>query len=384
LEKSCLFRSFFLGGFECSSHKLKNGRRLDLIASTQHDTYAEQDYRRLQEIGIRSCRDGIRWHLIEQSPGKFDFSSVLPMVRAARKTGMQVIWDVCHYGWPDHINILEPEFVHRLAALSRAFTSLLAQEQNEPPYLSLVNEISFFAWGGGTQAVINPYLTGSGDQLKRQLVRATIEGIEAVRDVSPGARFVQVDPLIHIITDPSIHNGADVAAAEAHMSAQFDAWDMIAGKLHPELGGHESYLDIIGFNYYVHNQWFYNSQFVERDHPQYRPLQKLIEAAFLRYRRPVFIAETGIEDDLRPSWLSYICDEAVACIRAGIPVEGVCLYPVINHPGWEDDRHCYNGLWDYADERGNRELYEPLAVELRRQTLRIEKIRAETGECVAT
>jgi hypothetical protein len=38
----------------------------------------------------------------------------------------------------------------------------------------------------------------------------------------------------------------------------------------------------------------------------------------------------------------------------------------VNHPGWVDDRHCYNGLWDYADEQGEREIYEPLEAEIRR------------------
>jgi hypothetical protein len=45
-------------------------------------------------------------------------------------------------------------------------------------------------------------------------------------------------------------------------------------------------------------------------------------------------------------------------------VHGICLYPIVNHPGWDDDRHCYNGLWDYPDAHGAREIYEPLAREL--------------------
>ena len=45
---------------------------------------------------------------------------------------------------------------------------------------------------------------------------------------------------------------------------------------------------------------------------------------------------------------------APAEAAAGAPVEGVCLYPVVNHPGWDDDRHCHNGLWDYPDARGER------------------------------
>lgn len=79
------------------------------------------------------------------------------------------------------------------------------------------------------------------------------------------------------------------------------------------------------------------------------------------------MSETGIEDDVRPEWLRYVGREVRAAVRLGVPVEGVCLYPIVNHPGWEDDRHCRNGLWDYADETGNRGAYGPLLGELRHQ-----------------
>jgi hypothetical protein len=48
----------------------------------------------------------------------------------------------------------------------------------------------------------------------------------------------------------------------------------------------------------------------------------------------------------------------------------------VNHPGWEDDRHTYNGLFDYADDWGNREAFEPLANELARQQRFAESIFA--------
>ena len=41
-----------MGGFECSTHKLGEGKRLDLIASTHHDRFARQDYERLVEQGM--------------------------------------------------------------------------------------------------------------------------------------------------------------------------------------------------------------------------------------------------------------------------------------------------------------------------------------------
>ena len=68
--------------------------------------------------------DAIRWHLIERSPGAYDFSSVLSMLDAARRAGVQVIWDLLHYGWPDDIDIFAPEFVERFARLAAAFAEV--------------------------------------------------------------------------------------------------------------------------------------------------------------------------------------------------------------------------------------------------------------------
>ena len=39
-----LFASFFLGGFECSSHRRFDCRHLDLIAGTGHDRLAATDF----------------------------------------------------------------------------------------------------------------------------------------------------------------------------------------------------------------------------------------------------------------------------------------------------------------------------------------------------
>ncbi len=94
----------------------------------------------------------------------------------------------------------------------------------------------------------------------------------------------------------------------------------------------------------------------------------MLQEVYDRYRRPLFVAETGIEDDTRPAWLRYMCKEVFTAMGVGVPVSGVCLYPIVNHPGWDDDRHCYNGLFDYADADGNREPYQPLAEEVARQS----------------
>jgi hypothetical protein len=367
-----VLKSFFGGGFECSTHKRDSGKRLDLIAATKHDQFALSDYCRLQEQGLRVAREGVRWHLVEARPGHYDFSSVLPIVEAAQATETQVIWDLCHFGWPEHLGVFKPEFVESLANFGVAFANWLANEMEGPAHFVPINEISFFSWAGGDDGSMYPFVTGRGFELKAQLVRATIETMKAVRAEHSAARFVQIDPIIHVIPDPK--HPEEREAAENYRLTQFQAWDMLCGRLCPELGGGEDCLDIIGINFYPHNQWYYNLKNfrrirkfrpVPRTNPLYRPFREMLREVRARYERPVFVAETGAEGRLRRGWFRYVCEETKAAILAGTPVQGICLYPIVNHPGWLDDRHCDNGLWDYPNEQGNREIYEPLATELR-------------------
>lgn len=365
LVRDGLLRSFFSGGFECSSHRRhQDGRRLDLIAATAHDRWAEWDYRRLRQQGLACARAGIRWHLIEQAPGQYDFASVLPMLRAAQRAGVQVIWDLCHYGWPDDLDIFTPEFVRRYAGLARAFAEVHAGETDLVPFVAPINEISFFAWAAGEVGYMFPFARGRGQELKQQLVRAAIAGIEAVWSIDARARIVHVDPIIYVIPRHRRYR----VSAENYRRAQYEAWDMLAGRAQPELGGAEKYLDIIGVNYYWNNQWFYpDGQKLLPAHLLYRPLRSLLCEVYERYQRPVFIAETGIEFTGRPAWLRYIGREVRQALKRGAKIEGICWYPIVNYPGWDNDRHCQNGLWDYADEMGDRPIYQPLADELRRQ-----------------
>jgi polysaccharide biosynthesis protein PelF len=369
-----LFRSFFMAGFECSSHRLGSGKRLDMISITRHDEYAHKDFRRMREMGMSAARSGIRWHLIEPRPGHYDFSSIVPMLRAARDFDIQVVWDLLHYGYPDDLDIFSPAFVSRFARMVKAFTRVYSSETDAPAFFCPVNEISFFSWGGGDVGYLNPFAHGRGFELKVQLARAAIEAIEAVWEILPDVRIVHADPVINIIPLPQRPHESE--EAEGHRLAQYQGWDLISGRMWPQIGGNPKYLDILGLNYYSNNQWFNQGPVIQRGDPLYRPFRDLLREVHERYHRPIFIAETGIEDDARPNWLRYVCDETAAAIESGIPIHGLCLYPILNHPGWDDERHCYNGLWDYADDNGTREVCEPLADELLLQQKRMAGVLA--------
>ncbi|MGK9066480.1 glycoside hydrolase family 1 protein [Stutzerimonas chloritidismutans] len=369
MHQPSLFDSFFLGGFECSTHRRSDGRRLDLLVATGHDRWAAHDYGVLQRHGIRSVRDGLRWHLIEQTSGHYDWSSFLPMLQAAHRQGTQVIWDLCHYGWPDDLDIWRPQFVERFARFAAAAAQLVKDETDGVPFYAPVNEISFWSWAGGDEAYFNPMARGRGFELKHQLVRASIAAIEAIRDVEPRARFVQVDPAIHV-TSRNDRPGPRRAAEDFRLS-QFQGWDMLTGELWPGLGGAPQYLDIIGVNYYSDNQWYHeDGQTIPRDSTDYRPFKGILREIAHRYKRPILIAETGAEGDVRGDWLRYVSEQAGLAMQAGVQVEGICLYPVLDYPGWTDDRHCPVGLLGFADDNGNRCVHQGLADELRLQQMR--------------
>jgi beta-glucosidase/6-phospho-beta-glucosidase/beta-galactosidase len=229
-----------------------------------------------------------------------------------------------------------------------------------------VNEISFYSWAAAHIGSFYPAVRRRGSELKRQLVRAGVAGAKAIRSVVPDAMIMFTDPAIHVVSrDPA---PSKQRAAELYRLAQFEAFDMLLGRKCPELGGSEQIMDLIGLNYYFHNQWHHtNRRKLPLGHPLYRPLSDILAEYQDRYHKPLVLAETGIEDDERPIWFRYVCEQTRTALAAGVDIRGICLYPICNHPGWADDRHCHNGLWDYADDQGHREAYQPLADEIRAQ-----------------
>lgn len=372
-----LFQSFLQGGFECSSHRLRSGRRLDMLAASGHDCNATSDYRRLAADGLLTVRDGVRWHLVEQMPGTRDWSSLVPLLRAARLTGKQVIWDLLHYGLPDDVDPWAPAFPKRFAYFARDAAITITSELGGGGLYCPINEISFFAWAGGEVGYFSPFGTRRGFELKCQLARASIMAMEAILEVDPKARFVHAEPVIHIIHD-ALYPQARKAAASERMT-QFQAWDMVSGRIWPQLGGRPELLDIIGVNYYPRNQWIHEGDRIEPNHPSHRPFHAILAETYARYGRPIFVAETGTEDEDRGPWFTAIFSEVAKARQLGIPIEGICLYPILNHPGWDNDRDCRNGL--YERNPTSRELvrYEPLFANIQASSRRV-RSRAFRGD----
>jgi UDP-galactopyranose mutase len=92
----------------------------------------------------------------------------------------------------------------------------------------------------------------------------------------------------------------------------------------------------------------------------------------------MIIGETSHVGVGRAEWIRELTDEVILAVTAGLPLEGICLYPIIDRFEWDNPQHWHNsGLWDFAiepDGTFRRVLNEEYAAELRRSQLRLAAI----------
>jgi hypothetical protein len=84
----------------------------------------------------------------------------------------------------------------------------------------------------------------------------------------------------------------------------------------------------------------------------------------------MILSETSHFGAGRGRWIREVADEVRRAQEMGVPMEGICIYPIIDRPDWDDPNHWHNsGLWDLRagdGDRLERVLCEEYADELRR------------------
>jgi glycosyltransferase involved in cell wall biosynthesis len=345
-----------MGGFEGSDHINSHGTPLHLNHSNGHwlPGALEADYARLAAFGIRTVRESIGWRLSTGSRGQTDLRHVRRIADVAQRHGIQVIWTLHHYGLPEGLCFESENLAEAFADFCNAVARVLSGSADRPTVYQPVNEISFLSWAAGCTHLMHPYAPHSPARaydIKCQLVRTVLRGCDALWATEPQARMLHTDPLIHVAPEAP-EDPALCAEASTVCLAQFQAWDMLRGDVEPGLGGAARYLDILGVNYYHANQWLHPSQ--ERLHwhtadPRRRPLEDLLTEVWERYGRPLVISETGHVGAGRAAWLDDVACAAQRSLARGVPLEGICLYPLIDRPDWEEPARWHrSGLWDLA------------------------------------
>lgn len=353
------FKTFFMGGYECADHINRSGERINLLKETQHDIRVLEDYQSLVQLDIKVVREGICWSAVETGPYEFNFSEVTIRLIAAEQTGIQIIWDLCHFGYPVDIYPTHPHFCKRFEALCIAFATFHKNFTVQTLFVVPINEISFLSWHSGDVRGTVPFAVNSGFDIKYHLCAAAIKGIVKLKETDPKCRILLVEPLI------SIHGNEESCwqHIEGINDNQFQAMDIIAGRMCQELGGKEDYLDILGFNYYWSSQWEDGSGTLPWPESMERrtKVSTLLETAYSRYKKPLFLSETGHFGKGRAQWIIEMAHECAEIIKKNIPFFGICIYPVTDRPDW-DDISSYSdcGIFDLDEDKNRRPHYDSL------------------------
>jgi len=347
------FNSFFMGGFECADEINRSGERVNLMIETQHDIRVKNDYQLLGGLGIKVVREGICWSRAETAPYVFDFSYLIPFYQAARELKFQIIWDFCHFGYPDGLIPTHPQFTSRFIAYCEAFSLFHSQQSSDPLMAVPINEISFLSWHSGDVRGTIPFAVNSGDDIKYHLCQAAIAGAKKLKEVLQKCIIFAVEPLIKIHPADDAVTPGQIALLNQN---QFKSMDILLGRDFPELGGDYNLFDVLGFNYYYNNQWDTKNVTIPWPEGERKltPLSHLLQMAYERYFKPIILSETGHFGEGRDLWVKQTTIECAKAKANGVDLRGICIYPIIDRPDWDDlSIYSKSGIWD-LDENKNR------------------------------
>ena len=154
-----------------------------------------EDYALCRKLGFRTVRDGLRWHLIEKSPGNYDWSSWLPALEAAEQAGVQVIWDLFHYGSPDHVDPGRRRLsraLHRLRA-GRARSAAVGQPASAARLPAERNQLHVLGGRGRVFPARRARTNAAGSNAS--WCGPAIAAAKAIRERWPDATIIWAEPL---------------------------------------------------------------------------------------------------------------------------------------------------------------------------------------------
>lgn len=339
-----------MAGFEGADHIDLHGHPIDMAAVTGHAAQFDADYRRAAALGLKTVRESVGWRVCApHSYRRLDFSRLLQAADAAEAHGIQLLWTLMHYGTPPDVRVTDADLPSRFAEFAAAAAGQLRRHTGAASIYNPINEIGFLAWAMASRLIIGGDCSErNGYVVKSRLVQAALRGIEAIRAEDSGARFIHIEPLIHVV--PPAGQPELARAAADFCAYQWQVWDMLIGREAPELGGTPAAIDWIGVNHYHDAQWEIGSGARLDWHSgdvRRRPFESLLHETWQRYGVPLVVAETSHVGAGRARWLDEMAAQTEAAMSAGAKVEGMCLYPAVDRPDWNDHAHWHHsGLWD--------------------------------------
>ena len=338
----------FIGAFESTYQPAFD---VDVAETTGHAARWRADLELLSACGVTRLRYPVRWHRIERDPRSFDWRHTDEVFGWMQERGMRPIPDLLHH--TSYPRWLKRGFAdRRFAASYLRYVEAFALRYPWVQEYTLCNEPFTTFLLCGQEGVWPPYLQGLKGFLTvaRNMLPALTEASRAYRDLLPRARHFYVDTCERAsAATPDAQAVADMAN-----DRRFFVLDLFLGR-RPQAdrpfvaqvlaaGGEElldvepGHVDVLGLDYYAHNQWWYlDGSGRGTPSPDPGPLSGLIGEYWQRYRLPCAIGETNIRGFAtdRASWLKYTVEQCEVAVAEGVPFDGYCWFPFVDSCDWD-------------------------------------------------
>lgn len=339
-----------IGAFE-STYLPRHDR--DIFESTAHDVQWKQDLDLLAGCGVTRLRYPVRWHRVEADEGVFNWQDTDKVLLYLGDHGFRPIVDLVHHtSYPRWLEggFADPRF--RTAYLR--YTEEFARRYPWIQEYTLFNEPFSTLFLTGHEAIWPPYHQGL-DNFVAQILNvlpAVAEASRAYADLLPDAKHVWVDTCEHHTGEGAGGSAYASMANERrflvldsflgkHGGRGYDPDGPMAGPLR-EAGGEKlqelepGRIDVLGLDYYAHCQWHFDDKGGSPNTPYPLPLAQQVYLYWDRYRLPCLLTETNIRGRTsdRATWFKYVLEQCERAQAMGVPLDGLCWFPVIDSTDW--------------------------------------------------
>ncbi len=347
-------------GIECSTPLIAGGVRQDELLLTGHwDRFAE-DFAITADLGIRTLRYGVPFHVVAADPDRLDWDWTDRALGSLRDAGLTPVADLLHFGLPARLwgigdPALPAAYRRYVDAFVRRYPWIRHYTPVNEPWITSVMSARHGLWNERRQDE-RSMVAALGNVLE-----CVVAGSEIIRAARPDAVFLQSDVCERWIAETDeVRDEVDLLNEQRFVpfelsyglepSALALAWltenGMSDGRLDWLLDHGSPQNAIVGHDYYAGNEHVVFAPGQSRVREPLEGYASVAREYFKRLPMPFFLAETNRVTELAPGWLTSVWNDAVEMADEGLPIRGFCWYSLTDQVDWDTGLAQANGHVD--------------------------------------
>ncbi len=332
--------------------------RQDELAKTRHYERWRDDFRLLDELGIRYLRYGPPYFSTHRGPGRYDWAFADETLGALERQHVTVIADLCHFGVPDWVGGFQnPDWPTLFAEYAAAFATRYPFIQFFTPVNEIFIAATFsaqFGWWNERLASDRAFVTAL-----TLLCKANVLAMHSILERRSDALFVQSESTQYFHADgPECEDLAQNFNEKRFLSLDFTYGHHVSDMMYEYLmdngmtrddfhwfrAHHRKNRCVMGNDYYATNENTVHEDGTLSASGEILGYYPITHQYFSRYSLPVMHTETnGLGGHDPVFWLHKEWSNVHRLKHDGVPLVGFTWYSLQDQVDWDTALRENNG-----------------------------------------